>query len=181
VRLETDRLVLREFVEDDWRALYAIESREDVNRYQGYDAHTEEQSRAYVAKTIASAAETPRMLYEVAIAKRSDEQRLIGRGGIRRTTAEPRVGEMWVVLAPSEQKQGFVLEAARAMMSYAFAELAMHRLYGDCDPRNTPSAQLMERLGMRREAHFRENVFIKGEWCDSAIYAVLASEWARDP
>lgn len=178
MRLETARLVLREFVEDDWRALHAIESREDVNRYQGYDAHTEEYSRSYVAKTIAAAAEAPRMLYEVAIALRSDEQ-LIGRGGIRRTKDEPRVGEMWVVLAPDQQKQGLVLEAARAMMTHAFDTLGMHRLYGDCDPRNAPSARLMERLGMRREAHFVQNVFIKGEWCDSLIYAVLASEWKR--
>jgi ribosomal-protein-alanine N-acetyltransferase len=178
VRLETERLVLRDFVEDDWRELHAIESRADVNRYQGYDAHTEEYSRSYVAKTIAAAAETPRMLYEVAIAKRADETQLIGRGGIRRTAAEPRIGEMWVVLAPDQQKQGLVFEAARAMMSHAFAELGMHRLYGDCDPRNGPSARLMERLGMRREAHFVQNVFIKGEWCDSLIYAVLASEWS---
>jgi RimJ/RimL family protein N-acetyltransferase len=181
MRLETERLVLREFVEDDWRALHAIESLADVNRYQGYDAHTEEYSKSYVAKCIASAAESPRLVFDIAITLRSDEHTLIGRGGIRRTKDELRVGEMWVVLAPDQQKQGLVFEAARAMMSHAFDELGMHRLYGDCDPRNAPSARLMERLGMRREAHFVQNVFIKGEWCDSLIYAVLASEWKRDP
>jgi RimJ/RimL family protein N-acetyltransferase len=35
----------------------------------------------------------------------------------------------------------------------------------------------MERLGMRREAHLRENEFIKGEWTDELVYAILADEW----
>jgi RimJ/RimL family protein N-acetyltransferase len=39
---------------------------------------------------------------------------------------------------------------------------------------------VLERLGMRREAHLRENEFIKGEWCDELVYAMLASEW-REP
>jgi RimJ/RimL family protein N-acetyltransferase len=34
----------------------------------------------------------------------------------------------------------------------------------------------MERLGMRREAHFRHNEFFKGEWADSFVYAMLAQE-----
>ena len=48
---------------------------------------------------------------------------------------------------------------------------------GRCDARNKASARVMERLGLRREAHLIENECIKGEWTDELIYAMLATEW----
>ena len=59
----------------------------------------------------------------------------------------------------------------------AFAELGLHRIIGRSDARNGPSLRLMERLGMRREAHLVENEFFKGEWSDEIDYAILAREW----
>ncbi len=44
-------------------------------------------------------------------------------------------------------------------------------------PRNLASARVCERLGMRLEAHLREESWFKGEWGDLLVYAVLASEW----
>ena len=57
----------------------------------------------------------------------------------------------------------------------------VHRVFGQIDARNTASARVLERLGMRREAHLVENEWVKGEWTDEVIYAVLAAEWAQDP
>jgi RimJ/RimL family protein N-acetyltransferase len=53
----------------------------------------------------------------------------------------------------------------------------MHRIYGRCDVRNHGSYKLMERMGMRREAHFIHNEIFKGEWGDEYIYAILEDEW----
>jgi len=178
VRLETERLVLREFVEDDWRALYAMESQPDVVRYQSNDVHDEQRSRTYVTDSIASARAEPRMIFELAITTRGDEAYL-GRVGVRRSESDPRLGELWFVVSPAEQGKGYVTEAARALIGHAFAEVGMHRIYGDCDPRNPASARVMEKLGMRREGHLVQNVWIKGEWCDSVLFAILASEWTR--
>ncbi len=176
MRLETERLVLREFVEGDWAALYAFESLEVVTRFEVYDPHTEVVSREYVAKTIASAAESPRSVIDLAITLRGDDT-LIGHIGMKRSGHELGIGEVWYGIAPEHQRRGFVTEAARAFFTHAFTELGIHRLFGDCDPRNIPSARLMERLGMRREGHHVQNLWVKGEWCDSLIYAMLASEW----
>jgi RimJ/RimL family protein N-acetyltransferase len=38
----------------------------------------------------------------------------------------------------------------------------------------------MQRLGMRREAHFHEQVLLRGEWTDEYVCALLASEWRAD-
>ncbi len=59
----------------------------------------------------------------------------------------------------------------------AFADLGMHRVWAQLDPRNAASARVCERLGMRQEAHFREDIWFKGEWGSTDVYAILASEW----
>ena len=63
------------------------------------------------------------------------------------------------------------------MLRLGFEELDLHRIVGRLDARNTASARVLERLGMRLEAHLRENEFVKGEWVSELIYAVLAGEW----
>jgi aminoglycoside 6'-N-acetyltransferase len=64
------------------------------------------------------------------------------------------------------------------MLDYAFGTLGLHRVYAELDPRNTASVALCGRLGMREEGYLREDMWLKGEWSDTGVYAVLASEWA---
>ena len=53
----------------------------------------------------------------------------------------------------------------------------MHRVIGRVEPRNVASARVLEKLGMRREAHLIENEFVKGEWQSELVYAMLDREW----
>jgi RimJ/RimL family protein N-acetyltransferase len=55
----------------------------------------------------------------------------------------------------------------------------MHRIIGRLDARNTGSANLLKRLCLRQEAHFVRNEFIKGEWTDELVFALLADEWTE--
>lgn len=178
VILETPRLRLRELVEDDWRDLLAVERDASVNRYQGYDPFDEQRARAAVQAAIAAAAQSPRVRVELAITLR-DQAALIGRGGLLRSGHELAVGELFVTLAPAYHRGGLVTEAGRAFLAFAFDTLGMHRIVGVSDPRNVASLRLMETLGMRREGHLRQDVWAKGEWCDSVVYAILASERSR--
>ena len=65
------------------------------------------------------------------------------------------------------------------MLKVGFEDLGLRRIIAQCDPRNESSWRLMERLGMRREAHFRECEIFKGEWSDLFVYAMLAEEFLR--
>jgi ribosomal-protein-alanine N-acetyltransferase len=177
LRLDTPRLILREFVEDDWRAMHAIHAREDVVRWLIFEPFDEDAAREYVQGIMVSAREVPRLVFDFAITVKGDDT-LRGRVGMKRDDKDPRTAMLWFVLDPALQGQGYVTEAARALVHYAFTELKLHRVWGDCDPRNPASARVMERLGMRREGHLVQNMWIKGEWCDSWIFAVLADEWA---
>jgi len=90
---------------------------------------------------------------------------------------EHQQGEVGFVFHPGYHGKGFATEAAEVMLRLGFANLGLHRIIGRCDARNLPSARVLERLGMRREAHFVHGDIFKGEWGDELIYAILDHEW----
>ena len=85
-----------------------------------------------------------------------------------------RQGEIGWVFDPDHGGQGYATEATSEVVRIAFDELGLHRVWAQLDPRNTASAALAVRLGMRQEAHLREESWFKGEWGDLAIYALLS-------
>ena len=83
----------------------------------------------------------------------------------------------WAVAA-DRQGRGYATEAARALIDFAFGPLACHRVIATCQPDNVASWRVMEKLGMRREAHFRQALHQdSGEWWDEYFYALLADEY----
>jgi len=86
-------------------------------------------------------------------------------------------GELGWVVHPNHASRGYATEAALAMLRLGFDHYGLHRISARLDARNAASARVCEKLGMRREALLRENEWIKGEWTDEAVYALLRSEW----
>jgi len=178
MKLFTARLELREQVESDAEAANVYESDPVSMRYQTSDVRTLEESRAYIAKGIASAKEEPRSIYDFAIVPReASDDRMIGRAGMEIKSFELQEAMIWYQIAPAAQGKGYATEAAARIVQLAFEELGLHRVYADLDPRNVPSRRVCEKLGMRLEAQMIENIFVKGEWCDSLIFAMLAREY----
>lgn len=107
--------------------------------------------------------------------------RFVGEVILRLTSEESRQGEIGWSLHPDAQGQGYATEAARELLRLGFVEMGLHRIIAECDPRNEASIRIMERLGMRREAHHLESMWLKGEWVGSIVYALLEDEWRRGP
>ena len=103
--------------------------------------------------------------------------KVIGDVNIEIISRRDREAELGWVLHPDLQGQGYATEAAAEMLRLGFDDMGLHRMMAICDARNVPSARVMERLGMRREGHFRERENVRGEWCDLLYYGILASEW----
>ena len=78
---------------------------------------------------------------------------------------------------PEHHGRGYATEATAELLRLGFEELGLHRMYGRLDARNSASARVLEKLGMRHEAQLVENEWVKGEWTDEAIYAMLDREW----
>jgi RimJ/RimL family protein N-acetyltransferase len=173
----TERLLLRPYREGDLDALHAIRSRPDVMRFLYEEPLTREEARETLMKRIGQDA-LRREGDELKLAmERRDTGAMIGGVNLTWASAAHKQGEIGFMQHPDHQGRGYAGEAMLAVLRLGFEGFDLHRIYGRCDARNAASARLMERLGMRREAHLRENEFVKGEWTDELVYAILASEW----
>ena len=86
-------------------------------------------------------------------------------------------------LDPAFGGRGLATEAVDALLRICFIDLGVRRVRADCFTANEPSWRLMERVGMRREAHtVGDALHRSGRWYDGYQYAILAEEWrARHP
>jgi ribosomal-protein-alanine N-acetyltransferase len=176
VRLETPRLILREYEESDWRDILAYAADPDTLRYRLAEPATEAEVREGLAHIRSQRQETPRLRYELAPVRR-DTGQVIGWVPLLLTPPALQEAEIGWTLARAHWGQGYATEAAHAVLAFAFETLELHRVWARCQPENTASWRIMEKLGMRREAHFVECQFARGRWVDNYYYALLAREW----
>jgi RimJ/RimL family protein N-acetyltransferase len=176
--MRTDRLVLRAMADDDVDDIHAYQSRADVCRYLPFEPRTRDEVAEKVAKyATALALNADGDFWQLAIERASDPGRVIGDLYFSIKSTANATGEIGWTLHPEFTGQGYMTEAATAMLGIAFGGLRLHRVYAELDPRNLASIALCKRLGMRQEAYFVEDLWFKGAWGDSAIYAILDREW----
>ena len=130
-KLATDRLLLREFVEDDWRAVLAYQSEAQYLKYSPWTHRTAEEVRNFVRGFVEWQGERPRTKYQLAITLRS-EGRLIGNCGIRMESADSRQANIGYEIAPEYWGEGYASEAVGAMVAFGFGELRLQRIWARC-------------------------------------------------
>jgi len=175
IRLE--RVVLRPFVESDLEAVIDLESRPDIVRYLMWEVMDRAAAERFLERRLGQTTidgDDTAILLAVTV---PPSDRMVGEVMLRLSSAESRQGQIGWTLHPDVQGHGYATEAARELLRLGFEDLGLHRISADADPRNTASMRIMERLGMRREADFRENLYVKGEWVGETHYAILEDEW----
>lgn len=177
--LETPRLVLRSFQAADAHTFSEYRSDPEVARYQGWEApYSLEKAVAFVEAMQRVKPGTVGQWYQLAIQLKSSGV-MIGDCAFVILPEDSEQAEIGFTLARAFHGQGYGSEAVERLLGYLFGTLYLHRVRGVCDVENMASARLMERLGMRREAHFIENAFFKGVWGSEYWYALLDYEWVR--
>jgi RimJ/RimL family protein N-acetyltransferase len=177
--LRTTRLMLRTMTSADVDDVHSYQSREDVCRYLPFAPRSREEVAAKIA--VYAAARTldgDGDVWELAVERASDAGRVIGDVYFTIDSVVNATGEIGWTVHPEFAGQGYMTEAASAVLEVAFGALALHRVYARLDPRNDASVALCKRLGMREEAHFLEDVWFKDSWGDTLLYAILDHEWS---
>jgi RimJ/RimL family protein N-acetyltransferase len=174
--IETNRLRLRPFVPGDLGALLAVQSREDVHRWLYSTPRTEDEVRATIELWIARVRDAPETGIPLAVELAATGQ-FVGDVTLTIEPPEQRQGEIGFIFHPEHQGRGYATEASAAVLALAFDTYDLHRVCGRLEARNIASARVLEKLGMRREAHLIENEWVKGEWQSELVYALLAREW----
>lgn len=105
------------------------------------------------------------------------EGRVIGEVGVYVHGGVSRRGDMGWALHEDYRGRGYASKAARVLLRYAFEVENLHRVTASCASANKASLRLMERLGMRQEAHTQKSIWIGGAWHDEYTYALLKDEW----
>jgi RimJ/RimL family protein N-acetyltransferase len=175
--IQTARLVLREYTHADWPTVLAYQSDPRYLRYYPWSEREAATVRDWVASLIARQSEEPRDVFQLAITLPERDALLIGSCGVRVNDRPRREGNIGYELNPEYWGHGYATEAAWAMLRFGFEELALHRLWAELNADNTASAHVLEKVGMRREAHFREQDYFKGRWWDGLVYAMLDHQW----
>jgi len=179
--VRTPRLALRPWRPDDLERYHQLRADPEVARYL-YDEPLSRDAAADRLAGLRSEIDAPDRWMNLAVELVGDDGdpsgRVVGDVGLCWRSEVHAHAEIGYVLHPDSRGQGYATEAATALVDLAFSGLGAHRVTGQIDARNRASAAVLERLGLRREGHLVENEFVKGEWTDEAIYAVLDREWS---
>jgi RimJ/RimL family protein N-acetyltransferase len=174
---ETRRLLARSFTTTDVEAFVGYRADPDVARYQSWSDFTLERGSDFVESLRGATPGVPGEWFQFALQEQSSGA-LVGDLALRVDADEPRQAEVGFTLAPAHQGKGYATEALEALLEYAFDSFGLHRVVAVTDALNAPAAALLERVGLRREGHFIENIFFKGAWGSEFLFAVLDREWS---
>ena len=175
--IRTERLVLRAFEPGDFDAVYAMRSDPEVARYTYWEPQTRAEALEALEKRIGfrGLLDDGDVLALAATLRPSGE--VVGDVILQWVSRQHATGEIGFLVHPDHQGTGYATEMTRPLLRIAFEEVGLHRVIGCAEARNTASARVMEKLGMRREAHLVENEWVKGEWQSELVYAILDHEW----
>ena len=159
--------------------LLEYQSNPEIVRYIPWPPRTMEQVKEAAAKTIATGKFDllEENDYIVLVWALKSTGQVIGQSNMGLVSKENKSSNIGWVTHQNFQRQGYALEATKALLSYAFKNFDLHRVIADIDTRVPESAALAEKLGMRREATYLDGEFFKGEWCDMWLYAILKREF----
>ncbi|HZZ31083.1 MAG TPA: GNAT family protein [Phenylobacterium sp.] len=174
--IRTERLLLRDVGEEDFADVHAYAEQPQVARLMDWGPNTPEQTRVRMDLWLEDQKRWPRDEVSLAIEHVADRQ-VIGSVRLAVSDRANLTGDIGYSLHSAYWRQGYATEAARAVVDAGFRALGLRRIWAECDVRNVGSWGVMQKLGMRREAHHHSDKLVKGAWRDSYLYAILADEW----
>jgi len=174
--LETERLKVRRLALDDADDMFAYASSEEVARYVLWTPHrSRDDSLAFLRMTIPEYDDPHIRRHKWGIVLKATG-RLIGTIDIFKSPGD-NAGEIGYAIGTEYWGHGYVTEAATAVVRLGFEHMALNRIEARCNPANTGSARVMEKVGMSYEGTIREQVFVKGRYVDLKVYSILKREY----
>lgn len=166
--IQTQRLILRRYTENDLTDLYEYLSDPLVVAFEPYKPMTMEEVKENLIWRISTD--------EMIAVEQKDTHKMIG--NVYLGKRDFNALELGYVFNRIYWGKGYAKESCTALYEEAFSR-GIHRIYAQCDPQNTPSWKLLESLGFTREAHLKQNVYFREDsahipiWKDTYIYAKL--------
>lgn len=177
--LTATRIVLRRMQAADAPVLYAYRSLPEVARYQDWLPHDLDEVQGLARAQADVEPGVPGSWLQLIIARRDDGE-VVGDCGILFPAGAHASPELGIALRPDHRSRGYATCATRLMLEHLFDARKVHRVVARTDPRNLPSVAVLQRLGLRQEAHLRRSHWHRGQWVDDMVFAMLDEEWERE-
>ncbi|MGB0935301.1 MAG: GNAT family N-acetyltransferase [Alphaproteobacteria bacterium] len=178
VEITTKRLLLRDLTLDDADGVFEYASDPEVAKYTSFHPHQQiSESTEFLNHVLVQSSQEP--ISHLAVCLQEAPEQLIGIVGVSKRHY-PEVGELSYVLARKHWQQGYMHEAAKALIKTAFKQYGFKRIFATCAVENAASKALMKRLGMQFEGRFRSSSYRKQRTWDIEQYAILSSDFATE-
>jgi RimJ/RimL family protein N-acetyltransferase len=175
--LQTSRLILRNFIDNDIERFYAYRNDPEVAKYQGWEIpYPREKAEKFIHSMKDKFAPKQGEWIQFGIALKANDE-LIGDLGCFIKKEDARQAVIGFTIASNHWRNGYAAEVLPCFLDYLFEDMDMHRLTADCDDENTASYRTLEKLGFRREAHFLESFLFKDTYTSEYHYGLLQREW----
>lgn len=172
------RLALRELAIDDVEAVFAIYGSREATEHLSFTPRSREEVGSIVARSMASAKATPREEYALAVVVREGGE-LVGFARLALDPHQQQAATIGFALRPDAWGVGYGRETVRLLLSLAFADLDLHRVWAARAPLNAASEKTLLAAGMTEEGRIRGHVHVRGAWRDSIVYGILREEWTH--
>jgi len=176
IGINTDRLLLRSIRPDDAAALFKYHSDAVINKYQGWIPKTIDDVYDFIENRISPTIDLINTWYQFGIILKENFE-FIGDVGIHFLDEHKKQVEIGCTLDINYQGKGFATEALIRIINYVFLDLDKNVVVTYIDPENIKSIALVERIGFKKEAHFKESNSIKREWPDDIVYSIIKEDW----
>ena len=175
--LESGRLIFRQILLDDSEKLFEIRSNSEVMKFMDVEPM---KSLAEAENLISSVSESFRIRTGInwgIVEKHSNE--FIGYFGFWRIDVKNCRGEIGYALHPKFWDKGYMSETLNTLIEYGFNELHLHSIEANVNPYNLSSIKLLEKVGCKQEAYFKESFLFRTEFKDSIIYSLLKKDFIK--
>lgn len=167
--IETERLILREYVEADWEAIHEYASQEKILVYENWGPNTVPDTKEFIQNALRLKEAVPRTSFELAIVLK-EENRLIGGCGFRFDKQEAHKGNLGYIINPLYWRMGYAKEATNALIQFVASELGVKTIEATCDVLNLASQAVLKHCGFFRIRLIRKHFEMKGRVRDTFVY-----------
>jgi ribosomal-protein-alanine N-acetyltransferase len=173
--LTSDRLHIRPIRMTDAEDFFALKSDPEVTHPYGQDPYLSlAEAEAWVQQRILDYERSSSLLWAITL---KDEDVAIGSCCFWHFDSDFRCAELGYELRRAYWRKGIMSEALPAVISYGFEELGLHRIEACPLAGNTPSSDLLLKLGFRYEGKLRQRALFHGRFEDQLYYGLLMEEW----
>ena len=169
IKIETERLILREYQKTDWEAVHSYGQQADILIYEAWGPNSEADTKAFIEKVIIDSKKQPRMAFELCITLKSNGK-LIGGCGFRIHKENLNKGDFGYIIHPDYWNKGFATEAAKALLYFMVKNKDIKKIEATCDRLNIASQRVLKKCGLQNVGVVKQDFEMKGRLRDTYFF-----------